>query len=336
LNLKGEKETMSIFSKLSKLAVLKSADRVLESRNRVAEAIERETAKLLELVIERAGADRALVEAQAAVALGEQADDSAARRKAEQAAVAIDRQSATLTGLRNRLAGQAGEIEGQYRAVKNALPDHIERVRSEFTSEWGRGVAVFSALLSKRRALEGRIGKLDLAEPSPSDSELAADITAPWSALAELENSLEQIAGWSRAAIISAVDAMGGRIRAFDPEAIYTLTRQCDNLPAGTLVTAGVFAPGFLNHLVQIGYAVALEDQNWEQSLHAAHQAKLRQEAERQEEQLKAVAEPAYPPEVIEASRQAAAENRRHAQHALHEEGIDIRSRVTVEGSGPK
>jgi hypothetical protein len=266
-----------MFAKWSKMLALKSADRVLESRSKIANVIEREERKLLDLIAERVKADRALVTAETAAALGELTDLPAARKHVEDVHAAIGRQASTLGGLRSRLAAQSPELEAQVRAIQAALPEHVQALKDNFAGEWSKGIAAFGALLGKRSAIESLLrATLDLPAPQPIPCELESE-AAPWRGIEALRSGLEQIAGWSRAAIWPAVDAMGQRgSRAFDPQAVYVLLRDYDSLPAGTFVMEACLPPGMLAHLVQIEYAASLSSQAWRDGLEGgAHAARV-------------------------------------------------------------
>src|ERR1041385_7444016 len=92
----GEKETETMFAKLTKWAALKGADRVLDAHGRIDAAIDAEVAKLQTAVRERLESERGLRDSEAAAALGETADPAAARRRLEQALKSIERQAGIL------------------------------------------------------------------------------------------------------------------------------------------------------------------------------------------------------------------------------------------------
>jgi hypothetical protein len=281
-----------MFSKLSKLLALKSADKLLESRAKITEAIERETAKLLRLVTERVEVDRGVVAADTSAALGEQADPAGARQKAAAVMTSIERQGSILAGLRARLATQAPELEGQIRGIQSALPGHIDGLKQDFAADWQKGIQAFGVLIGKRAALEALIGKLDLPEPKPVVCDLEA-AAAPWRCIEELRAGIEEIAAWGRSAAAPQVDSMmpTGGTRPFDPRSIYVLSRDTDSLKAGTPVMAPVFAPGTLQHLVNIDYARALNDSDWETNLEAGNQFARVLNSEAQSETNRAMVE---------------------------------------------
>lgn len=278
-----------LFSKYKRLAGAASA---IDARNKLARAIETERTKLLKLIPERFAAETALRDAETALALGEAADLDAAHQRVNETLAAIERQSTILAGLRHRLAGMAGEIESQYRGVKGMLPDHMERIRADFSAEWSKGVAAFSALLGKRKALEALVGRLQLSDPSPVAYELPADVTAPWKAAEELAAALEEIAAFGRAAVLPALDAMSASQHPpYIPGAVYRITHPASGLEPGTLVTDAVFAPGMLPHLSNIGYAVAATSQEWQNTTEAAERAARSISSEAQADRARAASD---------------------------------------------
>jgi hypothetical protein len=302
-----------MFEKLKMKAALKNAEKIREDRDKIAKVIAAEEKKLLKLIALRVEVDTALSEAETATALGETSDVDGARRKADSIMVAISRQSATLSGLRGRLASQAPELEAGVRGIQSGLPEHLDALKGDFKDEWDKGLAVFGKLLGRRAALEGLIGKLELAVPQPSACELGGE-GAPWRAIDSLKAALEEIAGWSRAAFAPQVDAMGpGGARHFDPSAVYTITRAYDNLPAGSLVMESCFAPGLLQHLVNISDAVSLNSQQWAAGLEVGATAARELEAEAQSAARAAAAGPTAPAMTtaeLRAAREVAAYNK--------------------------
>ena len=280
---------MSIFSKFKKLS---GADRVLDARGKVTAAVEAEKGKLLQVIPERFAAESALRDAEAAQALSEPVDIEGARRRVSAAVASIEQHSTVLAGLRYRLAGQAGEIDAQYKAVKLALPDHVERVKGDFVAEWTKGIAAFGALLGKRVALEVLVGKLTLPDPRPEAWELHAEISAPWKAAEELNASLEDIAGFGRAVMMPSVDAMSpGGYRTYEKTAVYRISHPASGMEQGTLVTDAIFAPGILEHLHNIGYCAVAALQDWQSGTEAADRAVRRVTAEREQEARQAIAD---------------------------------------------
>ena len=174
-----------------------------------------------------------------------------------------------LNGLRSRLAQQAPEIEAHLKAIKATLPEHIAAVRADFANEWSKGVSAFGALLGKRLAVESLIGKLDsLPEPRPATCDLLPDVQAPWEMMKRLAAGLDEIAGWSRAAALPAVDSMMKSSQPpFDRSAVYVITDSAAGMDVGTLVMESSFAPGWLAHLAHIDYAHLLSSVDWQQSL---------------------------------------------------------------------
>ncbi len=282
---------MSIFSKFKKLS---GADRVLDARNKITAAVEAEKGKLLQVIPERFAAESALREAEAANALSEPVDIEGARRRVSAAMASIEQHSTVIAGLRHRLAEQAGEIDAQYKAVRLALPDHVERVKGDFAAEWTKGIAAFGALLGKRVAIEALVGKLTLPDPRPEALELHAEISAPWKAAEDLNASLEDIAGFGRAAMMPTVDAMSpGVHRAYEKTAVYRVSHPASGMEPGTLVTDAIFAPGMLEHLHNISYYCegghGLQD--WKSGIEAADRAVRRVTAEREQEERQAIAD---------------------------------------------
>jgi hypothetical protein len=322
-----------MFAKLLKqFKALSSADRVLETRGRIISAIETETGKLQSLIAERVVADRNLVDAETAVSLGEEADVNAARKAAERVLVSIQRQGALLGGLRSRLATLTPEMERTRQSVKTELPGHIEKVRADFRAEYDRAAAAFGAVMGKRMELEKLIGAMQLSAPVAVATELPGEITAPWSALRELEESIDQIAGWRNAAGMPLVDEMSGIARQFDESAIYNLITGQYGFSEGTAVMACSFPPGFLQHLVHLGDAVRASAQDWDRALHGAHEAELRIRAEARDEQSRPDPIAACSSAELQRGRDAQVENERHARDAQPA----ARDRFAVEGSGPK
>jgi hypothetical protein len=301
-----------MFSKLSRMLALKKADSALEKRQKVVEAIERETGRLLKLIERRVEADRNVIINETAESLGEVADVEGARREAAGVMTDIEKQGRLLAGLRSRMAGMAGELESAVREVQRELPQHIQSLRDDFAREWEKARVTFSGLQSKRAALEKLVGRMDLAEPVVEAIELTAS-EAPWKALSELRAALDQVAGWSRAAMMPAVDAQAGPIEPYSTAQVYVLTRDCDNLAAGTMVMDSVLPPGMLNHLVQIGYANPLSSVQWDAVLQPGAEASRKLAIEARDSATAAflAAEPQagpYPKEDLEESVMAAAE----------------------------
>jgi hypothetical protein len=272
----------------AKLKVVAGAESAMKAWSKAKMALQNEVSTLQGLISARVEADRALIAAETAVAIGEQADVPAARQRADNALAAVDRKAAVLQGLRSRLAGQAADLESNVQGIKAALPEYVVGLKADFKEEWTRGIATFAVLLGKRRALEAVIGKIELAEPQAAACELRDDLVAPQRAIKELTGALEQLAGWSRGAAWPDVDAAmsasaGGRLKHFDPRAVYCLTRECEELPVGALVMEASLAPGFLRHLVQIEYAVPLASQEWQAEVEAGRRAADRLSYEEQQ-----------------------------------------------------
>ena len=263
--------------------------KLLEVRGKIIDALRAEEARLSKLILERVAAERALVEGETAVTLGEQADANAARRKVDGAIAAINRQASKVAGLRSRLAGQAPELESSVREIKAALPAHVEGLKATFADEWARGVAAFGAIMGRRAAIEGYIGKLDLPEARPVACELPGAVTAPWRTIKSVVEALDEIAGWNRAAMMPAVDAMGnGAHHTFDPSVVYAITHSPAGAEVGALVMEPSFTPGWLCHLAQIGYAAPLASLDWQNATEAgaaaARRASADQERDREEQ----------------------------------------------------
>jgi hypothetical protein len=277
---------MSIFSKFKKLS---GADRVLDARSKITAAVEAEKGKLLQVIPERFAAESALRDAEAANALGEPVDIEAARRRLASAVAAVGQHSTVLAGLRHRLAEQVGDLDTQYKAVRGNLPDHIERLKSDFAAEFAKGVAAWSALLSKRVAIETLVGKLTLPEPRPEALELPAEISAPWKAAEQLKAGIDDIAGFGRVAMAPSVDAMrpGGH-RPYDEKAVYRISHPASGLEPGTLCTDAVFLPGMLEHLHNIGYCEAAGLQAWQGDMGEAERAVQRIATEEREQDARA------------------------------------------------
>jgi hypothetical protein len=275
-----------MFERKPKLKALSGAEKVIDARNKLSKTIQAEESKLLALILSRVEADRELIAAETAVAMGEQPDSTTAQRKAENAMVVINKQAAILGGLRSRLAGMAGELETQARVVQAALPAHVETLKADFAAEWEKACSAFAAALGRRAALESLIGKFDLPQPQPAACDLG-DVAAPWAAIDSLRAALTEISGWSNAASMAAFDAMNGGGRSFDAEAVYVLLRPCDSLPAGQMVMEPSFVPGFLRHWLSIGYAEPLANQDWQTSVEAGARAAraLDSEAEQRRQQ---------------------------------------------------
>ena len=261
----------------------------------------------MQLIEERIDADSALAAAETAAALDEPADVPAARQRAADVMSSIERQGVILGGLRTRLVQGSRELESQRAAVATALPDHVDQVKADFATEWSKGAAAFAELLGKRRALEARIGKLDLPEPQPSAYELTESIAAPWSALAELGAGLEEVANWSRMSVWPEVDSRGpASSRPFDPRAVYVLTCPYDELRAGQAVMEVVFPPGLLYHLVHVGNAACLADRQWNNGLETGRQAAAKIAADEQTAALEKMPRPeGMSPEVLKRGREA-------------------------------
>jgi hypothetical protein len=291
------------------------AESALKGWERIVRALQNEVGAFQDLISQRVESDRALVAAETSAAMGEPADVGAAQQRAGNVMASIARKAAVLGGLRARLAGQASGLESNVGGIKAALPEHVDELKADFQGEWARGIKTFGTLLGKRRALEALVGKLDeLAEPQAATCDLG-DVAAPWRVMKELTGAIDQIAGWSRGSIWPAVDGMGGVARPYDPSAVYVLTRPYDDkLPEGSLVMEASLPPGFLNHLVQIEYAVSLASQEWGNSTEVGRRASDRISFE--ERQFAAQAsEPAavgLSAKELEESRRASAEAERH------------------------
>ena len=256
-----------MLEKLKKMAALRGAVRVLESRAKIAMAIEAELKKFQALVRERLQADRAVIETEASQVLGEPADSSGASRKAEQVSKSIAKQSSVLAGLRSRMAALTADLDTERRSVSAFLPEHQKRMKADFSEKWARGVAAFASLLGERAALEKLVGRMNLAEPQPATVELPTEVVAPWQALKSITAALEQIAGWSRAAMLPSGS------RPFDPNRVYVMTRATDGMEAGEAVMGASFVPGLLERIVSIGDAVLADTAGWQSALEAGSTA---------------------------------------------------------------
>lgn len=274
---------------LKKLKALLGAESTLQARAKCAKVLAVEEKHLGELIRERVSAERGLTEAETNVALGAQADATTERSKVDATLTAIARQSSKLGGLRSRLAAQASELDAQRVSVKAAMPSHIESIKDTFSAEWAAGVAAFGALMGRRSAIEGLIGKLPLTEPRSVPCELPESISGPWKTLDAIGEALDEIAGWNRAAMMPAVDAMGdGAHHTFDVNAVYVITHPAAGAEVGTLVMEPSFTPGTLNHMAQIGYAVPLASLDWQNATEAGKMAAQRASAERERERQQA------------------------------------------------
>jgi hypothetical protein len=274
---------MSIFSKFK----LSGADRVLDARNKITAAIEAAKEKLLAAIPEQFAAEVALRDAEASNALGEPVDLESVHRRVTAAAASIEQRSTVLSGLRYRLAALAGETDAQYQALKASLPDHVQRVRDDFASDWAKGVSAWSALLGRRAAIETLIGsRLTLPDPEPIAAELPAELSAPWRAADALSAAISEIAGLGSWVDMLAVDRMMPRgHRPYDRTAIYSITGGAASLERGTLVVDGVFPEGMLEHLHNLGDAEIATLQAWKSGLEAGQRAAQRVSAEKQREQ---------------------------------------------------
>jgi hypothetical protein len=262
---------------MKRLRALLSADNVLETRTKVVRTLQSEERRLGKLIADYVEAERGLVAEAARVALGEQADSSEAIRKVQEAQTAIDGQAKKLSGLRQRLASQAPELEAQRAAVKSALPAHVESIRSGFATKWAQGVAAFNALQGERIAVESRVGKMALPNPAPAAFELAPELTAPWETVEQLTGALNELAGWDNARLWPLLDSRGvGPHHAYSDSAVYVIASPNAGAEVGSFVMGASFAPGVLSHLVQIGYAVPLSETDWAASLEAGSRASQR------------------------------------------------------------
>lgn len=281
------------------------------------------TAKLLRDVSERFSAEQALHEAEAAAALSEPADVDAAQRRVKEALTKIQRRSIVISGLRNRLVGLTDEIEAQHIAVKRALPDHIEKLKSDFNTEWVKAVQAFGAALGKRAALEGYVGKLELPQPQPAPCDLPAEVSAPWRALDELAAGLEQIAGFGRAALAPKVDAMyPAGARQYHADLVYRVTNAATGLAPERLVVDSVFPPGTLAHFLNIGYVEVAAADQWQRDLESAGRAERKLVSEREQEARQADADrdrPRLIPYDQAKAEAAAAANKRISNDAIPE-----------------
>ena len=189
---------MSIISKLLGNGTFPGAERVLESRRKLEDAITRETAKLQALSLDRLAEEKAITDAETEMAvealdLLAPAETSVGREHLNGILLAIERQGSLLAGLRSRLAALAQDLEAERRSVADALPAHMARAKSEFEKEWAKAIESFAVLLGKRKALELRLGKLSLAEPAAVNCELPQETEAPWRILQELGGALKEI-----------------------------------------------------------------------------------------------------------------------------------------------
>ena len=276
-----------LFSKTIKMRALSGAERTLGTWNKSMATIAAGEQKLLKLIQHRVTAERAAVAAETDAALSEQTEASTEHQRVIEALCAIDRQASVLAGLRSRAAAQSRDLESQARAIHAELPEFVAALKADFAGEWQKGLVAFEALLGKRAALEGFIGKLDLPVPHPASGDVGdvAAGCAPWRWLDALQNALEVVAGWSRSVVAPSVDAMmDGGGRHFDERAVYVLTRNHDNWPVGTMVMEASFVPGLLEHLCRIGYAVTLASQEWEATLEPGRQAAYALESTAREE----------------------------------------------------
>lgn len=297
---------------MKKLKALLGAESTLDGRERVLEALRSEARRLSEIVLERVEAERALTEAETAAAVGEQVDAITARRKVDEARGAVDRQCSKLVGLRSRLAAQAPELGAQHQAIKQALPAHVEAIKSSFLDEWAAAARVWGELLGKRVAIEGLVGKLTLSAPQAISYEVPDSMAGPWRTLQIIDSALEEIGGWSRAASWPEVDAMMGEShRSYRPDVVYVITNAAAGAEVGAFVVDGSFVPGTLEHLVNIGYAAPLASLDWRNSLEAGRNAELAVRSEREREAIRVPEGLPMTPEEIERAAMASAEQRR-------------------------
>jgi len=273
------------FLKTKPKGALASAHQILESRGKLLSVIQKEEAGLSELIKQRVAADRALIVAETAEVLGDPADVPAAQKQVDAVMAAISKQGARLAGLRGALAKQAPELAAARDAIAQALGEHTDAIKSDFEKEWAAGVAAFSALQGRRQSLETRVGKLSLAAPSSTAVTLPVDVEAPFVAKEQIEGAISELAGLDRwSTYTPATNA-----RPFTPAGVYQVISEHAGLGAiGTLVMEASAAPGYVRHLVNIGYLAALTDSEWSESVNAAQQAELKIQAERRAAEARA------------------------------------------------
>jgi hypothetical protein len=214
------------------------------------------------------------------------------------------------------MAQQSAALSEQRGAIKGELPAYAEKVKSDFGAQWAAAVAVFSALMGKRKVLEALIGRMALPEPSPIGADSSGEEFAPYRLIERLEGEIERVAGWRRCADWPELDAvLPGPHWPFDPAKIYRLTQECENLPVGALVVEASFVPGMLSRFVSsLQFAVPADAEEWKEKLAEAGMAGARITAEQErdrEEQRQAQDANRVGSYDLEKAREAAAANLR-------------------------
>ena len=237
---------------LSKLkTALGGAEGILAERDKITAAIERERAKLTELIGDRENAETELAAAEI-----DGSDTGKARRKLDSVRRAMEDRGLTLRRLRQMLATLAKRIDEAHRNLNQELPAHYETIRERFAAEWLTACETFAAALGKRRAIEALTGApLALPDPAPITVELPVEFSLPIRRRDDLLAALSSIA--EMAAGSEPVMALPGRVlNPYDPALVYVLQRDCEGLPAGARVVTASLSDGLLARLVAIGDAI--------------------------------------------------------------------------------
>ena len=231
------------------------ADKALKNHSKILAAIEAERWRLIDVTKARLAAERALVAAETAAALGEPTDRDVARKRLDSDLAETARISSILGGLRARLAAGADDIERRHEEVRSSIAGHAEIIRREFAAKWERLTAEYGQLMGERAEVERITGeKLALGEPQRHACELSAETLMPWHTTEALRVALDQIAALGRALTAARVDQMRPGAKWFDPSAVYVVTNDAAGLPSGTTVTGAVFMDGEGAHLASIDY----------------------------------------------------------------------------------
>lgn len=265
-----------MFRKSTSLKSLPAAEAVLEQFTKLDQAIGLRVVGLHPLIRQRLEAERELRNAEAAVAIGEQADAQKVQKRAVAARADLDRAADVLRGLRARQAALGGELVGAREQLSGEMPEHRAAVAEDFRAEWQKAVASFSAVLSRRAAIERICGPLDLPEATAGTCELESEVLRPNLALSGLASAIKTLASAADAAKSeSSITApvLGTVAVLYDATRVYRLTRATRGLEKDMLVVDASFSEGRLRHLVECGWAVPVRDRDVDRGLRDAKEA---------------------------------------------------------------
>ena len=232
--------------------VLRTAETVLEKKNKFDNAIQQGVTELSGLIAARLETERTFRRLEAAQCIGEAAPSlPAAKKSAADARVALEQASLKLNGLRTALGQQGGALVEAYDAIAAALPAHNASVVSAFEAEWRAALTTWCEVLGRRAAIEGVLGMaLDLPEPVPAVVTISADVSRPSETLAALEFSIKDIANLKK---IGERPLKAGSYR--DPHAVFKVITDrwgSRGIARGTLIIAASVEPGRLDQLIEL------------------------------------------------------------------------------------